>query len=248
MAETYGTSGTGSAGMSGRPGPYGGAGSQPDRWQDASRTEDFNRQNRTRAPQQWRGRGYGESYEESGSRVDDLVPVLGILIGGAVGYVLATTLTASQSESMGRGSRMLGMRSGRGGRFGWTGTGRSQSENVEYDETADLIASNKVEGTAVYNRQGERLGEVYNFMVGKRSGRVAYAVMSFGGFLGMGQRYHALPWNVLDYDTNRDGYVIDADKDMLMKAPSYQAGDEPFSRADQLRRIREYWSSGRLAL
>ena len=171
------------------------------------------------------------------------------LIGGAVGYVLATTLGGSQSESMSRGTGMFGMRSGRGGgRSGWTGMSRRHSENVEHDETTDLIASNKVEGTAVYNRQGERLGEVYNFMVGKRSGRVAYAVMSFGGFLGMGQRYHALPWNALDYDTNRDGFVIDADKDMLMKAPSYQEGDEPFSRADQLRRVREFWSSGRLAL
>jgi PRC-barrel domain len=45
----------------------------------------------------------------------------------------------------------------------------------------------------VYNRQGEQLGEVYNFMVGKRSGQVAYAVMSFGGFVGIGKRYHALP-------------------------------------------------------
>ena len=63
------------------------------------------------------------------------------------------------------------------------GTGSS----VATDETDRLIASNKVEGTAVYNRQGERLGEVYNFMVDKRSGQVAYAVLSFGGFLGMGQ-------------------------------------------------------------
>ena len=59
--------------------------------------------------------------------------------------------------------------------------------SVATDETDRLIASNKVEGTAVYNRQGERLGEVYNFMVDKYSGQVAYAVMSFGGFLGIGE-------------------------------------------------------------
>jgi hypothetical protein len=248
MAETYGSTGTGSAGMSGRPGPYGGTGSQSDRWQGAHRADDFIPESRMRPPQRWRG-AYGDvSEDETGSRVDDLVPVLGILIGGAVGYVLATTLGGSQSESTSRGSGRLGMRSGRGGRSGWTGMSRSRSGQVEHDETTDLIASNKVEGTAVYNRKGERLGEVYNFMVGKRSGRVAYAVMSFGGFLGMGQRYHALPWNALDYETEREGYVIDADKDMLMKAPSYQEGDEPFSRADQLRRIREFWSSGRAAL
>jgi hypothetical protein len=73
-----------------------------------------------------------------------------------------------------------------------TGTGTGAG-SVATDGTDRLIASDKVEGTAVYNRQGERLGEVYNFMVDKRSGRVAYAVMSFGGFLGMGQSYHPLP-------------------------------------------------------
>ena len=60
------------------------------------------------------------------------------------------------------------------------------SNDTKIDETNRLIASNKVEGTAVYNRKGEKLGSVYNFMVDKRSGKVEYAVMSFGGFLGMG--------------------------------------------------------------
>ena len=69
--------------------------------------------------------------------------------------------------------------------------------DVDIDETGRLIASNKVEGTAVYNRQGERLGSVYNFMVDKISGQVAYAVMSFGGFLGIGDSYHPLPWKSL---------------------------------------------------
>lgn len=95
------------------------------------------------------------------------------------------------------------------------------------DETDRLIASNKVEGTAVYNRQGERLGTVDNFMVDKRSGRVEHAVMSFGGFLGMGESYHPLPWKLLTYDTDRGGYVIDLDKSTLEGAPSYQQGAEP---------------------
>ena len=61
-------------------------------------------------------------------------------------------------------------------------TTRTGAGSVATDETDRLIASNKVEGTAVYNRQGDRLGDVYNFMVDKYSGQVAYAVMSFGGF------------------------------------------------------------------
>lgn len=95
------------------------------------------------------------------------------------------------------------------------------------DETNRLIASDKVEGTAVYNRQGEKLGSVKNFMVDKRSGKAEYAVMSFGGFLGMGDSYHPLPWKVLTYDTTLGGYVVDLDKSTLQGGPSYTSGDEP---------------------
>lgn len=111
----------------------------------------------------------------------------------------------------------------------------STSGAVEMDETASLIASNKVEGTAVYDRQGERLGSVYNFMVDKRSGRVAYAVMSFGGFLGMGDSYHPLPWRALTYDPGQGGYVVDLDKSRLQGAPSYAAGEEATYWGDRTR-------------
>jgi hypothetical protein len=98
---------------------------------------------------------------------------------------------------------------------------------VATDETGRLISSSKVEGTAVYNRQGERLGTVASFMVDKRSGQVAYAVMSFGGFLGLGKRCHPLPWHVLTYDTGRGGYVVDFDKERLTGAPSFEEGESP---------------------
>jgi len=104
--------------------------------------------------------------------------------------------------------------------------------DIATDETNRLIASNKVEGTAVYNRAGERLGSIANFMVDKHSGEVEYAVMSFGGFLGMGSEYYPLPWDVLDYDTHQGGYVIDLDKEVLEKAPRYSREREPaFDRA-----------------
>src|SRR4051794_35159043 len=105
-------------------------------------------------------------------------------------------------------------------------TTSSTSGSPATDETSDLIASNKVEGTAVYNRQGERLGTVYNFMVNKVTGQVAYAVMSFGGFLGLGQSYHPLPWRLLTYNTKVGGYVVDLDKERLQDAPSY-TGESP---------------------
>jgi len=75
-----------------------------------------------------------------------------------------------------------------------TGTGDATGgKGVAINETERLIASDKVEGTAVYNRQDEAIGSVYTLMIDKFSGQVAYAVMSFGGFLGIGERYHVLP-------------------------------------------------------
>jgi hypothetical protein len=172
---------------------------------------------------------------------EDSIVLLGILLGGAVGYMTATTVRKTTWSS--NPPRRSSQRTDQGRPLGQHGRARTSS-SVEKDETTDLIASNKVEGTAVYNRQGEKLGEVYNFMVGKRSGGVAYAIMSFGGFLGIGQKYHPLPWNALTYDTGKKGYVVDADKERLMGAPNYAAGEEPFSRPEYGQQVRDYWSSG----
>ena len=167
--------------------------------------------------------------------------LLGIILGGAIGYMTATTVRGTSWSTPSR--RRSSQGAGRSHFYGQQSRSRPRSP-VEKDETTDLIASNKVEGTAVYNRQGEKVGEVYNFMVGKRSGEVAYAIMSFGGFLGIGQKYHPLPWNALSYDMSKKGYVIDADKERLMQAPNYAAGEEPFSRPEYGQQVRAYWSSG----
>ena len=95
------------------------------------------------------------------------------------------------------------------------------------NETRELIASDKVEGTAVYNRTGDKLGSVYNFMVDKESGQVEYAVLQFGGFLGMGSDYYPVPWPALEYDEEQGGYVIDVDKEFLESAPHYAANAAP---------------------
>ena len=109
------------------------------------------------------------------------------------------------------------------------------------DETHDLIASDRVEGTTVYNRDGERLGTISKFMVGKRNGRVEYAVMGFGGLFGMGERDYPLPWNVLTYDTDKGGYVVDLDKDKLEKAPSFERGQDPTYDRDYGEQVYTYY-------
>jgi hypothetical protein len=110
------------------------------------------------------------------------------------------------------------------------------------DETDRLISSDKVEGTPVYNSKGERLGKVHHLMIDKYTGQVAYAVMSFGGFLGIGEKYNPLPWKMLTYDTRLGGYVVDLDRSKLEKAPSYTSTDAPdWSDRSYTTRIDEYW-------
>jgi len=102
-----------------------------------------------------------------------------------------------------------------------------RSQPLERDETNSLISSDKVEGTKVYSSDGEDLGYISHLMIGKRSGRVEYAVMNFGSFLGMGGSHHPLPWDALDYDIGRGGYVVSIDKDKLRQAPSYTKDSQP---------------------
>ena len=100
------------------------------------------------------------------------------------------------------------------------------------DESHDLISSDRVDGTPVLATDGERIGHIDHLMIGKRSGRVEYAVMNFGGFLGIGEKHHPLPWDALDYDPDMGGYVVNIDKDRLADAPQYEKTSEPaFDRA-----------------
>jgi sporulation protein YlmC with PRC-barrel domain len=84
-----------------------------------------------------------------------------------------------------------------------------------------LIESDRVEGTTVYDLQGKSIGSVKRLMIEKISGRVAYAVMSFGGFLGLGEEEHTVPWNKLTYDTNLGGYRTDITEAQLRGAPAF---------------------------
>lgn len=118
-------------------------------------------------------------------------------------------------------------------------------EGLPVDETSRLIASNKVEGTAVYGGDGRRLGSIYNFMVDKYSGRVEYAVMAYGGMLGMGQRYYPLPWEILTYDTREGGYHIDMTERDLKHAPSFDRSTEPRFDRGYHDRVQGWYGLGR---
>ena len=82
-------------------------------------------------------------------------------------------------------------------------------------ETVSLIGSDKVDGTAVYGADDGRIGSVQRIMIDKISGKVAYAVISFGGFMGIGEDYYPLPWSTLKYDTRLGGYRVGVTEDQL---------------------------------
>ena len=90
--------------------------------------------------------------------------------------------------------------------------------------TSSMVSSADVNGTEVYSRAGEHLGEINHLMIDKQSGHIAYAVMSFGGFLGIGAGEHPLPWKKLSYDTNLGGFVTDVTGEQLTGAPDRSAG------------------------
>jgi sporulation protein YlmC with PRC-barrel domain len=121
-------------------------------------------------------------------------------------------------------------------------TNQQRRDTLTGDETAELISSAKVEGTAVYDRKGDKIGSVHHLMINKYTGEVAYAVVSFGGFLGIGADYHPLPWRLLDYDEEVGGYVVDIDREQLEKAPRFAENREPnWSDRGYTARIDEYW-------
>ncbi len=113
--------------------------------------------------------------------------------------------------------------------------------SLETRETANLIGSDKVEGTAVYGADRNKIGSLERVMIDKMSGKVAYAVLSFGGFLGMGEDYYPVPWSKLTYDTNLGGYRTNLTESQLNGAPKYNDNTGWNWNRENDRRIYDYY-------
>jgi hypothetical protein len=113
---------------------------------------------------------------------------------------------------------------------------------TEVRETGNLIGSDKVEGTAVYGGDKAKIGSIERVMIDKQSGRVSYAVLSFGGFLGIGDDHYPLPWQSLKYDTNLGGYVTGITEQQLRGAPKY-GNDNSWNWSDpeRARAVNDYY-------
>lgn len=100
--------------------------------------------------------------------------------------------------------------------------------NTTIESANPLIASDRVQGTSVYDPTGEKLGSVERFMVDKASGQAEYAVLSFGGIFGIGHRHYPVPWKALTYDTDKGGYVVSLTREKMEQAPNYDGeGEQP---------------------
>lgn len=115
------------------------------------------------------------------------------------------------------------------------------AQDPDIHETHDLIASDKVVGTDVYGAGDEHVGKIERLILEKRSGRVAYAVMSFGGFLGMGHEHFPLPWPKLTYDERLDGYRTHVTKEQVEGAPRYRPEEDYDWSVDNNRRVNDYY-------
>eukprot|EP01037_Dinobryon_pediforme_P028921 gene28921-32375_t len=107
--------------------------------------------------------------------------------------------------------------------------------------SSTLISASKIDGTTVYNMSGEKLGSVDDILIDKVSGRAIYAVMSFGGFLGMGETYHPLPWASLTYDAGKGGYVVQLSKAQMDGAPSYERNSDFAWTPDYGRKVDKFY-------
>jgi hypothetical protein len=122
----------------------------------------------------------------------------------------------------------------------------TSTDDLAASETPSLIAASKVNGTKVCGPEGESYGTIYDVMIDKRSGKVAYAVMSFGGFLGIGEDYHPLPWEILHYDEGLGGYVVNVATDRLKAGPAYGSSETPPWSSGFGSEVDDYYGSRKL--
>ena len=106
---------------------------------------------------------------------------------------------------------------------------------------SSVISSDRVNGTNVYNPAGEKLGSIDSLMIDKLSGRVRYAVMEFGGFLGIGTDRYPLPGDTLKYEPSQGGYVVSLAKEQLENAPRYAQDTVPEYTDDYGRRVHDFY-------
>jgi sporulation protein YlmC with PRC-barrel domain len=114
------------------------------------------------------------------------------------------------------------------------------------------IRATKVCGTAVHDKSGNKIGEIEDVILDKLSNNIMFAVVSFGGFLGLGEKYHPIPWSTLKYDKPKGSYLVDFTKEQLQAAPAADLedltrndGQDFRNRAYDYYKAPRYWETPR---
>ncbi len=116
-------------------------------------------------------------------------------------------------------------------------------------DNSNFLSASTLKGDRVVNRAGEDLGQVEDFMIDLKNGRIAYAVLSFGGFLGMGNRLFAIPWQALKLELYEHAFILDIDREVLENAEGFEKGKWPLT-CEELSRVyiyygyQPYWKKG----
>jgi sporulation protein YlmC with PRC-barrel domain len=118
-----------------------------------------------------------------------------------------------------------------------------QTQTRKKAEKYGIVSAGTIIGEAVVNRQDEKLGEIHEIMVDAKEGRIAYAVLSSGGFLGMGNKLFAMPWDALEFASSEKKLILDVDKEKLEAAPGFDKDEEWPDFADRSwgREVHDYY-------
>jgi hypothetical protein len=126
----------------------------------------------------------------------------------------------------------------------YKGEGAMPSMDMRHGPGPGLMGADTLMGNDVYNKQGDDLGDIQEIMLDMRNGRISYAVLSFGGFLGMGDKLFAVPWGALRLDTENKRFELNVEKDRLESAPGFDKDHWP-DMADQswAQQIHDYYGT-----
>jgi sporulation protein YlmC with PRC-barrel domain len=128
--------------------------------------------------------------------------------------------------------------------YGMYKTSVISGPDMRHGPGPELMGADTLIGSDVYNKKGEDLGDIKEIMLDMRTGRVAYAVLSFGGFLGMGGKLFAVPWTALTLDTENKRFALDVDKTRLSSAPGFDKDKWPnMADAEWAKGIHAYYGT-----
>ena len=116
-------------------------------------------------------------------------------------------------------------------------TGKHPNTPVKYLTASTII------GDKVYNNLNEKLGDVKDIMLNLEDGKIEYVVIEFGGFLGMGEKYFAVPFKALALDTGRHAFVLGQKREVLENAPGFDKDHWPETNAHAMQTTQRYWGS-----